>query len=199
MHVRRAVAPYIPMVSIAVFLLAIGALGYLGFLAFVKGVLAPKEFATYGLIITTLAAATASFFSPCSFTVLPSYIAFASSEQEIDAGRRFRNALKNGLVAALGVITVVAILGLFIGAFGTGIGADLSITGPDPSVVVQGLRIFIGFFVLSMGLVHALNLSHKIPLLANFSSWAIRAEGEGSSSLRSTYAYGAGYIAVGVG
>lgn len=196
---RRVIAPYIPFVSIAVLLLAVGALGYLGFLAFVKGVLAPKEFATYGLVITTLAAATASFFSPCSFTVLPSYIAFASSGQEIDAGRRFRNALRNGFVAALGVMTVVAVLGALIGALGTGIGADLSITGSDPSAVAQGLRIFIGIFVLSMGLLHILDLSHKIPLLDKISSWAIRAEGEGGSSLRSTYAYGAGYVAVGVG
>ena len=61
MYVRRTLAPYVSIISLALLLLAIGGLGYLGFLAFVKGVLAPKEFATYGLVLTTLAAATASY------------------------------------------------------------------------------------------------------------------------------------------
>ncbi|MEE9198548.1 MAG: hypothetical protein V3U26_01990 [Dehalococcoidia bacterium] len=199
MYVRRTVAPYIPLLSLALLLLAIGGLGYLGFLAFVKGVLAPKEFATYGLVVTTLAAATASFFSPCSFTVLPSYIAFASSGREMGPGRRFGNALRNGLVAALGVVTVVAILGALIGALGTGIGSDLSVTGTNPSTVARALRITLGVWVLSMGLLRILELSHKIPLLGRISSWAIRAEGEGGASLRSTYAYGVGYVLVGAG
>ena len=117
----------------------------------------------------------------------------------MDAGRRFRNALKNGLVAALGVVTVIAILGALVGVLGAGVGADLSITGSNPSPVARALRIVIGVFVLSMGLTHILDLSHRIPLLDKISSWAIRAEGDGEPSLRSTYTYGAGYVAVGVG
>ena len=180
-------------------LLAVGGLGYVGFLAFVKGILAPGEFAAYGLVFTTMAAATASFFSPCSFTVLPSYIAFASSGQQVRSGERLRNSLKSGLVAALGVLTVVAVLGVLIGALGTGIGSNLSITGSNPSTAAKALRIGIGAFVLSMGVLHITDLSHKIPLLGRVSSWAIRAEGEGGPSLRSVYAYGAGYVVVGIG
>ena len=190
---------YISYISLAVALLALGGLGYLGFLAFVKGILMPGEFAAYGLVITAVAAATASFFSPCSFTVLPSYIAFASSGQAVEPARRFRNALRNGVVAALGVVTVVAILGAVIGALGTGIGAELSITGSDPSTLAKALRIAIGAFVLSMGLVHIIGWSHRVPLLGRISAWAIRAEGEGRPSLRSVYAYGAGYVVVGIG
>ena len=91
MYARRTLGPYVPIISLALLLLAIGGLGYLGFLAFVKGVLAPKEFATYGLVLTTLAAATASFFSPCSFTVLPSYLAFASSGGPPQGGQKTRS------------------------------------------------------------------------------------------------------------
>lgn len=131
--------------------------------------------------------------------MLPSYIAFTNSGQEMEAGRRFRNAVKNGLVAALGVVTVVAILGALVGVLGVGVGADLSITGLNPRPVARVLRIFIGVFVLSMGLTHILDLSHRIPLLDKISSWAIRAEVEGEPSLRPTYAYGAGYVAVGIG
>lgn len=180
-------------------LLIIGSLGYLAFRAFAQGIFAPKEFASYGLVFTTVAAATASFFSPCSFTVLPSYIAFASSGEDVRPGRRFPNALKTGVVAALGVVTVVALLGTLVGALGTGIGPGLSITGPDPNTGSKVLRIAIGSFVLSMGLIHIMGLSHKIPLLGRVSAWAISAEGEGGLSLRSAYGYGAGYVLVGIG
>ena len=199
MNARRAVAPYLSLVTLAVLLLALGGLGYLVFLAFVKGILKPQEFAAYGLVLTTVAAATASFFSPCSFTVLPSYLAFASSGEDVGPGRRFQQAMKNGLVAALGVVTVVAVLGVLIGALGTGIGSELSITGSDPSTPARALRITIGAFVLSMGFLHIMDLSHRIPLLGKVSSWAILAQGEGGPSLRSVYAYGAGYVLVGVG
>ena len=198
MQIQKADA-YIPYIFLAGVLLALGGLGYLGFLAFVKGLLMPNEFAAYGLLLTTIAAATASFFSPCSFTVLPSYIAFAGSGNDVEPGRRFQSALKNGLVAALGVITVVAVLGALIGALGTGVGSDLSITGSDPSALAKALRIAIGAFLISMGVLHIMDLSHRIPLLGRISAWAIQAEGEGGPSLRSVYGYGAGYVLVGVG
>ena len=198
-QIKGGFASYIPLISLVIFLLALGGLGYLGFLAFVRSDLTTQEFSAYALVVTTVAAATASFFSPCSFTVLPSYIAFASSGEDVGSGKRFGNALKSGLVAALGVITVVAILGAVIGGLGTGIGSELSITGSDPSTAAQALRIAIGAFVLTMGLIHIMNLSHRIPLLGKISSWAIRAEGEGGPSLRSVYSYGAGYVLVGIG
>ena len=198
MRAQKAYA-YTPYIFLVVALSALGGLGYLGFLAFVKGLLMPNEFAAYGLIITTVAAATASFFSPCSFTVLPSYIAFAGPGNDAGPGKRFRDALKNGLMAAFGVITVVAVLGALSGILGTGIGSDLSITGSDPSTLAKVLRIAIGVFVILMGVLHIMDLSHRIPLLGKISAWAIRAEGDGGPSLRSVYGYGAGYVLVGVG
>ena len=198
MRAQKAYA-YTPYIFLVGVLSALGGLGYLGFLAFVKGLLMPNEFAAYGLILTTIAAATASFFSPCSFTVLPSYIAFAGSGNDVEPGRRFQNAFKNGLVAALGVITVVAVLGALIGLLGTGVGSGLSITGSDPSNLAKALRIAIGVFLISMGVLHIMDLSHRIPLAGRISAWAIRAEGEGGPSLRSVYGYGAGYVLVGVG
>lgn len=196
---RRPIPVYLSVLTLPVLLLALGGLGYLAFLAFVKGILIPGEYAAYGLFIATVAAATASFFSPCSFTVLPGYVAFASSGNDVTPERRLPNALKNGLVAALGVLTAVAALGVLVGALGTGIGSELSIVGPNPNVGAKALRITIGAFVLSMGLLHIMGLSHRVPLLGRISALAIRAEGEGGPSLRSVYAYGAGYVLVGIG
>lgn len=199
MREQKTILFYMPPVAITVVLLALGGLGYLAFLAFVKGVLLPQQFASYGLVFTTIAAATASFFSPCSFTVLPSYIAFAGSAGDMGARRRFRLAFRNGLVAALGVVTAAAIIGALIGALGTGIGPGLSIAGVNPNPGSRALRITVGAVVFSLGLLHLMDLSYRIPLLGRVSAWAVSAQGGSGASLRSVYAYGAGYILVGIG
>ena len=177
---------------------ALAGLGYLAFLAFVKGILVPGEFAAYGLAITAVAAGTASFFSPCAFTVLPSYIAFAGGGAGTGGKPALGSALLAGTAASLGVVTAVSVLGLLVAVLGTGVGASFSITGEDPSRAAQGFRIGVGAFVISMGLVHLLNWSHRAPLVGRVASWAVRVQPEGGS-LRSLYAYGAGYALVGVG
>lgn len=177
---------------------AMAGLGYLAFLAFVKGILVPGEFAAYGLAITAVAAGTASFFSPCAFTVLPSYIAFAGGSRAQGGRPELGQALLGGTAASLGVVTAVSALGLVVAVLGTGVGASFSITGDDPSRAAQGFRIAVGAFVISMGLVHLLDWSHRAPLVGRVASWAVRVQPEGGS-LRSLYAYGAGYALVGVG
>ena len=194
----RTVRPYARLGFLVVFLVALVGLGYLGFVAFVKGVMRPGEFGTYGLLVTTLAAATASFFSPCSFTVLPGYLAFASSGSGAGQGG-LRSALKSGVVAALGVLAAVTIIGALIGVLGTGIEADLRMTGSNPSPAAQALRIAVGAFILGMGVLHLTGLSNRLPLLGGISTWAIRLEGDGSPWLRSFFLYGAGYVLVGIG
>jgi cytochrome c biogenesis protein CcdA len=199
MNARTKVAAYLPPLTWAVLLLALGGLGYLAFLAIVKSIFIPGEFASYGLVLVTVAAAVASFFSPCSFTVLPGYIAVAGPGEGVGPRRGFQKALQNGLVAAVGVVTAVAFLGILMGALGTAIGPELSIAGPNPNLASRALRITLGAFVFAMGLLYLLGLPHRIPLLGRISSWAIRAQGESGPSLRSIYAYGAGYVLVGIG
>ena len=176
----------------------LAALGYLAFLAFVKGILVPGEFAAYGLVITAVAAGTASFFSPCAFTVLPSYIAFAGGGMVGQRGPTLGATLLAGTAASLGVVTAVSALGLLLAALGTGIGSSLSVTGDDPSRAAQGLRIGVGVFIVAMGLMHLLDWSHRVPLVGKAASWAVRAQPEGGS-VRALYVYGAGYAVVGIG
>jgi len=183
----------------ALLLLALGGLGYLVFLWFVTGVLIPGEFASYGLVFTTVAAAVASFFSPCSFTVLPGYLAFAGAAQQRSPGGRLRVALVNGAMASLGVITATTLLGVLIAALGTAFAPQLSITGPSPNRLSQAIRISVGALILFLGLAHLLGLAHRLPLLGRISAWAMQAEGSGQPSRRSLYLYGAGYIIVGLG
>ena len=55
MQILKTNHTYIPSIYLALGLLALGGLGYLGFLTFVRNILMPGEFATYGLIVTTVA------------------------------------------------------------------------------------------------------------------------------------------------
>lgn len=201
MRSARALAlPYLAHLSTALLLLAVGGLGYLAFLAFVKGILRPGEFASYGLALATVAGATAAFFSPCSFTVFPSFILFASRSQERGWAPRLRSSMTGGAAAALGVITTAIVVGIIIGALGASVGPTFSIFSSSPnSLVAKGLRIGVGTFVASMGLLHLLNLSHRLPLVGKVSTWATEFGGASTPSLRSAYGYGAAYVAVGFG
>lgn len=184
----------------ALSLLAVAGLGYLAFLAFVKGILKPGEFASYGLVLATVAGATASFFSPCSFTVFPSFIVFAGPPSEGAPGIRPRSAMQRGAVAALGVVTSVLIVGIVIGALGSSIGPSFSIFSSSPNnLVAKGLRIAVGSFVASMALIHLLNWSHQLPLVGRVSAWATELSSTSRPSLRSAYIYGATYVGVGFG
>jgi hypothetical protein len=189
----------VPLLT-ALSLLAVAGLGYLGFLAFVKGILKPGEFASYGLVLATVAGAAASFFSPCSFTVFPSFIVFAGPHSEDAPGIRLRSAVHRGAVAALGVVTTALVVGIVIGALGASIGPSFSIFSSSPnSLVAKGLRVAVGSFVAAMGLIHLLNWSHRLPLMGRVSAWATELSSTSRPSLRSTYVYGATYVAVGFG
>lgn len=191
---------YLVAALLALSLLAVAGLGYLVFLAFVNGILKPGEFASYGLVLATVAGATASFFSPCSFTVFPSVIAFAGPSFDGAPRMRLRSAVQRGAVAALGVITAAAVIGIVIGVFGTSIGSSFSIFSSSPnSAVAKGVRIAVGSFVASMALIQLLNWSHRLPLVGSVSVWASELSSTSKPSLRSAYIYGATYVAVGFG
>ena len=188
---------YAAALAIVAIVMALVGIGYLAFLAFVEGILVPGEFAAYGLAITAVAAGTASFFSPCAFTMLPSYIAFAGGGVPRQDRPMLGTTLLAGTAASLGVVTAVSVLGLLLAALGTGVGANLSVTAEDPSRAAQGLRIGVGAFIIAMGLMHILDWSHRAPLVGKVASWAVRAQPEGGS-VRALYAYGAGYAVVGI-
>lgn len=193
----RQVFGYLTIVLMAV---VVGGLGYLAFLAFIKGVLRPKEFASYGLALTAIFGATASFFSPCAFTVFPSFVVFAGSSTGETSGERARRAALHGVVAALGVATSVAIIGLVVAALGASAGPSFSIFSSSPnSELAKALRLAVGGFLVLMGLALLLNLSHRIPLVGKLAAWTSEIGGVSAPTLRSVYVYGTTYVAVGFG
>lgn len=180
--------------------LAVAGLGYLSFIAFVEGVLKPHEFASYGLAFTAVAGGVASFFSPCSFTVLPTMVILGDMRDANAVAPRVRRALARGLLAALGVLSSAVVIGVIIGALGTGLGPTFSIFSSSPnSAIAKAIRISIGAVLVAMGLVHLLDLSHRLPLAGRVAAWAGEFGLSQQASARSAYVYGAVYIGVGFG
>ena len=103
----------------------------------------------------------------------------------------------NGLAAASGVVTAVALIGLVIAALGTAVGPELSLTGSSP--IARVVRIVVGAFVIGMGVLHISGLSSRLPLLGRLAAWGVRHDGGGAPSRRSLYLYGATYVLVGIG
>ena len=173
--------------------LLIGA-GYFVFRTFAGGQL-PGSIQLYLLAIV---AGVASFFSPCAFPLLPSYISFyyaADQRTHDSSGGR----LKLGLAGALGVVTFDLVLGLIIAVFGAGLARGLSITSAEPSQFVLVIRIAIGIvlLVLGIGQLSGWNLKPQIADRFVYATQPKRGASRGPAA--SLYFYGLGYTIAGLG
>lgn len=142
------------LVFLFLIILALVAGGYGLFIWFIINVM--KGDAAFGLLFVAIVAGVASFFNPCSFPILPAYLAqyHATKEPGGDVNNKKR-ILLSGLVAALGVTTFNILLGSLIGILGVGFGKSLGLAGGDPSSFVRWLRGIIGGFLVILGFSHA--------------------------------------------
>ncbi|MBI4214639.1 hypothetical protein HY546_01460 [archaeon] len=165
-------------------------LGYLVFRVFVTQIASGPE--AYGLIAFALVAGIATFFSPCSFPVLPAYLTTLFSKRDLA-----RKANYYGVSAAAGIVAFNVILGLIIGLAGTALAGSLSLTSLTPNPFTQSVRTAIGILILFLGLVQFTgtpffyNWFHRIG--AKLSST------EKISSIGGFFFYGFGYTAAGLG
>jgi cytochrome c-type biogenesis protein len=188
---------YAHYMGLILLLLAVIGLGYAGFRYFATVVM-PQPGAYY---LPTLAviAGVASFFSPCAFPLLPSYLSFytEASGNSIQGARSIR-ALVLGLAAAAGVLTFTLILGTIIGLLGTSTGKALSISGPEPSRFVLWLRGSVGVMLVALGLAQWFNVNLK-PGIVDKLAWYTRPNRQGNGGATTLYLYGLGYTAAGMG
>ena len=183
--------------GLLIVLAALIAAGYFGFRAFVTA----SDLGTVNLYVLAVAAGVASFFSPCAFPLLPSYLSFYYlTGQEQDAAQSGAGrALKLGLAAALGVITFDLVLGVIIATLGIGIGQGLSISGPQPNSFVRVFRGGVGGVLLLLGIGQIAGWNLK-PTFVDALAYHTRPRREGGRSpAASLYLYGLGYNATGMG
>ncbi len=186
---RKPYAIRYALIILSVVLIAL--LGYLGFVTFLKDVM--PAFNDYGLFLLAVVAGIATFFSPCSFPLLPGYLSFYYNTEQQDVGRR---AIYRGILAAAGVVTFTVIVGVVIALLGQGVASSFSISSPTPSLLTRAFRIGLGAILMSLGAIQLSNLTFHNRALDVLTSRFYSAAKSGNRGL---YFYGLGYNAAGIG
>lgn len=162
--------------SISYFLLTLGILTlggllgyYFGFLGFIYNVMIPEALGNFPLVALAVIFGVAAFFSPCSLTVLPSYIShyLTGDTSDILADKkqesRILKGLYLGLVAGAGIVTINIILGLIIALLG---GATPFAKDPRQDIpLILGIRIVAGFLIAYFGVLTFLDKPFDIPFV----------------------------------
>lgn len=175
-----------------VVLIGIGFVGYyFGFLNFIYKVMMPEALDKFPLLLLSVIFGAAAFFSPCAFSVLPAYVVrfIGGGEVDVRDGHALRKGLTFGLQAALGVITVAALVGLVIAALGAS--APFAKDPRQDITLILGIRTVAGFLIALMGL---LTITRRALPLA----WLERRIGK-STTRRSAFFYGMLYNGAAIG
>ncbi|MBI4239397.1 hypothetical protein HY620_00205 [Candidatus Uhrbacteria bacterium] len=182
----------IPFILVLVVLALIGFAGYyFGFLKFIYAVMMPERFSAFSLPLLAIIFGIAAFFSPCSFTVLPAYIAHHLTGDAENTDKRFGRALYFGMIASLGILTVNLIIGLAIAVLGVAV--PFAKDPRDDIPLILGVRIATGFAIAYFGLFAILDKPLFIPFLE-------RAVGQFRSRFtQNTFFYGMFYNGAAIG
>ena len=178
-----------------VVLLGVIVVGYLDF----RWLAAGQSLQISNLYLLAMVAGVASFFSPCAFPLLPSYLSFfylSANEGQRDVKKR---AYRLGLWASLGVLTFTLMLGSFTAVLGVGVGKALSITGAQPNSFVLIFRALVGLTLLVLGIAQINDWNLKPAFVDTFVYRTAPKRDNNSRPGRILYLYGLGYTAAGIG
>lgn len=134
-------------------LVIITILGYFGFLAFAQNM---TTLGVLPIVIVAVFAGLATFFSPCSFGLLPAYLSLYTKDKQKQKG----TILKNGVSASLGLIAFNGILGIIIAFIGFGIGSAFSISASGQLAgVTLTIRAIVGSILFILGVLQFFHVS----------------------------------------
>jgi len=92
-----------------------------------------------GFAVLAFLAGISAFFSPCAFPLLPGYMTYylgRESKEETDRRAMIRKAAIGGIVAALGVLVVYALMGLLVAGAGEVVKAYAGYLAPVVAVII---------------------------------------------------------------
>ena len=184
------------LILLFLIILALIAGGYGLFIWFVINII--KGGVAFGLLFVAVVAGVASFFNPCSFPILPAYLAqYYTTEGLEDGASNKKKILLSGLIAALGVTTFNLLLGSLIGLLGVGFGKSLGLAGGEPSSFVRWLRGILGGLLLILGLSHATGRGINFDFLQRF--FQKPRTNKPQTPFGKIFSYGFGYTLLGIG
>ena len=159
----RSIFYAVMLLAILIFIAFLGY--YFGFLGFISNVMMPETFSKFGIVLLSAMFGLAAFFSPCSFTVMPAYI---SHHLQSTTEKTGRNALKLGILAALGVMSITLIVGIMIALLGSAV--PFAKDPREDIAPILAIRIIAGFIIAFLGVLTLSGRSFNIPFIQNFIS-----------------------------
>ncbi len=100
-----------------------------------------------GLLIWAVGLGAFAFFSPCSWPMLPGYMTYY---MRLKDARNTRKALKGGMAAAAGLVSVYMLVAVLVGAFGSAISKHVYVLEPIVGAMLILMAIII-FTEISLG------------------------------------------------
>lgn len=150
MNKKGQVSLYIGFLMV---LIIITILGYFVFLRFATA----KDLGSLTIFLVALVAGVATFFSPCSFGLLPGYLSYFYAT--IPKRVRFRQGLFYGFIASLGLVSFNLILAILVSLIGLNFGKEFSIAGGGTlSSVTLTIRTIVGILLIFLGVMQFLHV-----------------------------------------
>ncbi len=137
----------------------------------------------YGIYTLAIIGGFASFFSPCAFPLLPSFIAYYITGAK-GKGRTVKSGLSLGIKAAIGLLTIFSLIGV------------LAISGSYwISQYIPYLEMIVGITILILGilLLKDIDIGSYFTLLKNKILHSLGKEPTSSKTTTSPFIYGMGY------
>ena len=186
----------VKLILLFILILALVTGGYSLFIWFVLNIM--QGDAAFGLLFVAVIAGVASFFNPCSFPVLPAYLAsYYTKEGSDEDSQRPRQILISGSTAALGVAVFNILLGVMIGILGVGFGKSLGLAGGDPSSIVRWIRGILGVLLLYLGYSHITGRGINFNALEKL--YMKSRSNKTQTGSAKMFSYGFGYTLLGIG
>jgi len=169
--------------------LVLSAVGITALLLFWNALLKPSDLGALSLPLVAITAGMAATFNPCALPALPAFLTRMSGEE----AARSRHATVS-LFAGLGAFALVLLLGLLVAALGEGL-------KPYVREHFRWAQLAVGATLILLAGLHLLEQTARLPLVGRIMDkghqiweWVIR-----SPTPEGSFAFGAGFVLVGVG
>jgi len=167
--------------------------GYYTFVLFMTKVI--PNLASFSIVLVAIIAGIATFFNPCSFSVLPAYLTRFASVSEVSRNRT--KVIYYGLIVSLGIITFNVVFGSLIGVLGENFAKSFALATENPNTGVLIFRGFIGAILIILGVMPILGRGFHSTIFNKVEKTIFSLQGKNPT--RSFYVYGLGYNLIGIG
>ena len=167
--------------------------GYYTFVLFMTRVV--PNLASFSIVFVAVIAGVATFFNPCSFSVLPAYLTRFFSVKEVS--KQKLQIVKYGLIVSLGIITFNLVFGSLIGILGANFAKSFALATENPNTGVLIFRGLIGVVLIYLGSMPLLGRGFHFAVFDKIGSMVSSLQGQ--KPTKSFYIYGLGYNLIGIG